>query len=94
MKDRVLTCERLGELSRVSNVALHNPQIGLVWEAAAEVKPIIYRNMIPLGKEARRQHMSNVTGSAGNQHIPHREIASVSGPILLQWLTEALKHQT
>src|SRR5262249_7660153 len=55
-----------------------------------KIKPIINRNMVPLREEARCEHMSNVTGSAGDQHILHRRIASVGGPILLPRLTEAL----
>jgi len=49
MEDGVLTDERLGELSRVSDVALHDPEIGFVREPAAEIKLIVYCNMIPLG---------------------------------------------
>ena len=55
MQDGVLTDKRLGELGRVADVALDDPQLGIIRQPAAEIELVVDGDVVALGQQPRRE---------------------------------------
>ena len=71
MQDGVLTLQRLGQPRRVADVALDHAQVRAVRQPAAEIERVVDGDVIALGQQPRRQHVADITGAAGDEHVPN-----------------------
>src|SRR6516165_1274378 len=73
MQDRILPDQQRGQPSRIADIPLHDPQLGIVRQTTAEKQLIIDGDFVAGGKQPWGKDVSHIAGPARNQDLFHSQ---------------------